>query len=718
MIIKSVTIKNFRSYYGENTFKFSDGLTLIIGENGDGKTTFFEALQWLLDTSRTDPGRNARNVSEKRKSELSYGESDELSVSMEFEHNDTSCSVEKSFVFEILSNGDARPGDCAFRGYESSGCECVPQGGKELIDRCFDSFLQKFSLFKGEAELDVLNSQNALKELIDKFSSVRKFDKMSKLVSDLEDKAKKAYEHDCREDKKTSGRTSEIQSLLDRVTRDLDAKNKEKREKEKSIFNYEKNIDAIKGNQEAAERYKEWESKRSKLKENADKCRSLISRTDKNTALLDKYWILCAFQPILEEFRVKAAAFSESKRKQNEEFIKQQGKNELIKEVQESLPGGKTMLPWYLPDQSTMEEMLRDHICKVCGREAPEGSDAYEFMANKLAEFKAHTEQEARKKQRNVEESPFKSKHVEEINNLYISLGGSGQEELAQIPIRIQDELEFEAKRMDEMKEIDGKLKETEEELSRLRTQTNTIGDELSSLFEKLSGNYDQKERAMSRLRDIQNDIENKEKQKAEWQNKLTDLINKNGSTQAQMSQKIHDVLDRIANAVKNAQAENRRRFLTSLEDKANNYLAKLSARDFHGEVRLRQNIDDAMEIRLISSNGTEISNPSGSQRTVMYMSVLFAISDMTNEKRNEMYPLIFDAATSSFGDTKEEEFYNVIDKLHKQCIIVTKDFMAKGQPRMEEIGKLSCDVYRIKKAPGFDPRNMATIMTTIEKIK
>ena len=48
MILKSMNIKNFRSYYGDNTFEFSQGLTLIIGDNGDGKTTFFEALEWLL----------------------------------------------------------------------------------------------------------------------------------------------------------------------------------------------------------------------------------------------------------------------------------------------------------------------------------------------------------------------------------------------------------------------------------------------------------------------------------------------------------------------------------------------------------------------------------------------------------------------------------------------------------------------------------------------
>lgn len=101
-----------------------------------------------------------------------------------------------------------------------------------------------------------------------------------------------------------------------------------------------------------------------------------------------------------------------------------------------------------------------------------------------------------------------------------------------------------------------------------------------------------------------------------------------------------------------------------------------------------------------------------------MYMSVLFAISDFTDQKRDENYPLIFDAATSSFGDSKEEGFYNVIDKLNKQCIIVTKDFITKGQLRLNEVEQLTCGVYRIKKADSFDSKNMATIRTIVEKVK
>ena len=51
MIIKNITIENFRSYYGVKSMDIGDGLTLIIGANGDGKTTFFEALEWLFDTT-------------------------------------------------------------------------------------------------------------------------------------------------------------------------------------------------------------------------------------------------------------------------------------------------------------------------------------------------------------------------------------------------------------------------------------------------------------------------------------------------------------------------------------------------------------------------------------------------------------------------------------------------------------------------------------------
>ena len=92
--------------------------------------------------------------------------------------------------------------------------------------------------------------------------------------------------------------------------------------------------------------------------------------------------------------------------------------------------------------------------------------------------------------------------------------------------------------------------------------------------------------------------------------------------------------LMRFLKAFSKAKKENLRRFLNDMQDRANEYLEELSANDFHGEIRLMQTADDSTEIRLYSSNNTEIKKPSGSQKTVMYISVLFAISDFTKQKR------------------------------------------------------------------------------------
>ena len=94
MIIKEIKITNFRSYYGSNHLSLSKGLTLVIGDNGDGKTTLFEALEWLCDT--TGENRKDSHISEKRKSELEIGESDEVSVNITFEH-DGEKEIKKSF---------------------------------------------------------------------------------------------------------------------------------------------------------------------------------------------------------------------------------------------------------------------------------------------------------------------------------------------------------------------------------------------------------------------------------------------------------------------------------------------------------------------------------------------------------------------------------------------------------------------------------------------
>ena len=722
MIIKEIRIKNFRSYYGDNNhIEVTPGLTLILGDNGDGKTTFFEALQWLFNTT-TEKG-NLDHMSEMRKSKLEIGEQDEVSVFMSFDH-DGEKSVEKSFTVEKVDEDSFKVGSLVYRGYETVGSERVQVSGKTLINRCYDAFIQRFSMFKGESELNVFENATALKDLVDKFSDIRKFDNLVEYTSDFEEKSNSAYVKEMKSDKKVAGEAKVLESQINRLSERIFETKRDINDKKTSLEVFSKRLGELEENQETSERYKDIQSRLKNKEDKRNKLKAQIGRIDYSHALLDKMWILCPFPDILQDYKQKCSALSKEKRLQEKNYDRQKaveiGKLQAVKEMQNALENGTPELPWYLPNQETMEEMLHDHICKVCGRPAEEGSEAYKFMLHKLEEYKRHIALEAERKtqQEKIEDQElFKFNYIEDLHNLSISLSGSNESRIAGIAREICDWRDLVDRWTQDLKAVEEQIQDIIDEKSRLLIQAGNVSEAiLEKDFNDIKGLFEQKGRTEVRLTELNRDLEQMQKQMDGLQKQMDEL--NPDSSQVKVFREVHRVMESIAKAVAVAKSENLRRFLAEMEEKANNYLASLSADDFHGEIHLRQTADNSTEIRLFSANGTEIRKPSGSQLTVMYISVLFAISDFTQEKRDEDYPLIFDAATSSFGDSKERGFYNVIDGLHKQCIIITKDFISNGRVDIEKVDKLTCSVYRIKKADGFNAKNMATIRTTIEKLK
>lgn len=719
MIIQKIEIRNFRSYYGLNTFEFTNGLTLIVGDNGDGKTTFFEALQWLFNTTVDTP--HMENFSEMRKSELEIGESDTVSVSITFDHDGVK-TIEKRFMVERYAKDRFRPSSQSFIGWENrqSGREQVD--GKILVTRCFDAFLQKFSMFKGESDLNVFNDPTALKQLVAKFSDLREFDKYVVFTEEFESKANKAYVKESKSDDKISKEVERLDYQLMEVRREINIASRDLKESESAANLFQGRIEDLERHKDTSEKYTDIKNRIEAKRGEAARLKGAISAVNLNLSLLDRLWILCAYPPVLKELQSKSAAFSKTKRIQNEQFVKELGKREgKIEAINEltQLVNGASRMPWYLPGEAEMEEMIHDHICKVCGREAPEGSDAYKFMVEKLEEHRRHVlaEAEAQKPKEVEKEELFVNSFIEEVHNLSLNLGGFNETEVTGKAGEIRDRLDLINTYQKKLESVEKEIAEMEDEKARILIQADGVSEEmLDKSFHDLKGYFEQKGKAENRATELKGKIRAAE-QKRDYLQEQLDALNP-GKGQVLVYKKVYEAFEKIHKAFVGAKEQNLTLFLESLEGRANEYLARLNANDFHGLVRLVRTAEDSALIKLYSSNGSEIRRPSGSQQTTMYMSVLFAISDLTTLKREEDYPLIFDAATSSFGDAKENDFYNIIDTLKKQCIIVTKDFLEKNTLRMNDINKLTCSVYRIQKAEGFNKNDLSTIRTTVVKVK
>ena len=724
MIIKEIKINNFRSYYGNNRLSLSKGLTLVIGDNGDGKTTLFEALEWLFDTT---VGIKDSHISEKRKNELEIGEHDEVSVNITFEH-DGEKEIEKSFTFERISEDKIRTKDYKFVGYSNDGAERYSTAGDRLLNNCFESVIRNYCMFKGEEKLNVFdNDDTALKTLVDKFSGIRDFDRLVDLTSNFEQSSARVANRELQNDKKVSSQAKELNVQLNDVTNDIQSIKTELNQKKVSINEFSSKLELLERNQETSERYQAIKERIKGLK---DKRAKLVaySSCEYSTNLLDEYWILRSFPAIIKEFSAKVSALSKEKRRldkqDTERRAKEAGERDAISKIQK-LANNAVPLPWNLPDEETMKEMIDDEICKVCGRPAPKGSEAYEFMCNKLNEYLAHIAAEINKNSSTKEDDEktlFPNSFINELHSRQIKLSGDTEQEISEIATTISDRLEFVTKRKAELAEVDKQLQELETEQNDLLMQSGLSAELLDKSISDLKGFFSTKSRAENRVSELETSLKLKESARAEIQEKLSQL--EPTSSMTQVYQRVHTAFERITKAFANAKEQNINNFLQMLETESNKYLQKLNKNDFYGIIRIRKTINNSARIELYSDNGTRIENPNGALKTTMYMSVLFAISQITTLKREQDYPLIFDAPTSSFGGFKEDTFYNVIDTIDKQCVIVTKDLLnidkATGQKELDfdTINKLSCSVYRIEKVEPFNDRDLSTIQTVVKQIR
>lgn len=724
MILKDIKIKNFRSYYGETKFSLSEGLTLIIGGNGDGKTTFFEALDWLFNTSTEE--KKESNISAMRKAELEIGESDEVSVSITFEHEGEK-ELEKSYTFERVSSDYFRTKDYRFIGYDNDGSERLSIKGASLLERCFDSFIRRYCLFKGESELNVFNNDTALKTLVDTFSGIKQFEDLVALTEGFEQKSLNAVNKEMQNDQKVSRKAKDLDSRLTLLNRDINDCKKEILTQETAINDYSNKLESLERYQDTSELYQTIKERIKALTEKQSKLRGLVT-CDYNTNLLDEFWILRSFPKILSEYQKKSSALSREKRKlekqETERIAKEEGKREALEQILK-LANGAVPLPWNLPDKETMQEMIDEEVCKVCGREARKGTDAYEFMVNKLNEYLRHIEVEAQVKESPIYEKKnlFPNSFIDELRTRQIQMSGSIEQEISSIAFEIKDYLVFINDRKRDLEKINKDIQDAEDEKNRLLIQSPGITEDLlDKNFKDLKGFVETKSRAEKRVVELKLRLDGLIKEKDDIQAEFNSLEPTN--TMTKVYQRVHTAFERIMKAFTEAKETNVTKFLTMLEEQANNYLKLLNENDFYGIIRIRRTVDGSARIDLYSENGYIISDPGGAQRTTMYMSVLFAISRITTLKREHDYPLIFDAPTSSFEVYKEDVFYNVIDKIDKQCIIVTKDLLLSddesGQKKlnMNKIQQLTCSVYRISKAAGYNPLDISTIKTETEKIK
>jgi DNA sulfur modification protein DndD len=714
MIIKKVSIQNYLCYYNVNDFDLSDGLNIILGENGEGKTKFFEALVWLFDGSNDELDLL---VSAKALEETVVGESFPVKVSITVEQNEEKKIITKSFLAKKKKANECSTSNYMLEGIEENMLgERVQVDGRNLLDRIFPFQIRKYSMFKGESELDIFKSEEALTNLINLFSDAKHYDKYSEKGAFLRDKAEKAVEESSKADKKN-------ESLYKKLESEIQQLENEKHRCTVFLTTTENEIKKLEGNIQAAGSYVKnaaaLDTINTRIKSIDDKITSLYRNIDENytTSLFDQNWIAVNFESIHHEFAEKVKYLSAERRKQQSEFDKQKGIKEGEAKAKAELLNNNIPLPVGIPSKAHMEEMLEAEFCKVCNREAPKDSEPHNFMMKRLKEYltsQANKEEEKSE----PEEQLYKNDYTNRLVNMSVS-HEDNLKNLRGVRSTIKELFQFNDARKKDIEELNEQLEKEKMERAKILGNSSIAEEKLIDVLK----NYNVWQEDLKHRNKEQNDYNAKlkiaivdlkakrdEKDKIDMKSANNFLI----KTRAILRD-----IETIFNETKEIKFDE---FIEKLQTKSNNFFSRINIDSFTGKIIFNTRISRSKTIVDIElqEDGRTFYKPNQSLLTSMHISILFAISELASETREEKYPMIFDAPTSSFGENKSAEFLNLIYETKNQKILLIKDFLVTDKKAKTLSIKNEFEHVKRNKAiwvkleRPFDRQNLKTINTQV----
>jgi len=713
MIIRKIQIDNYLCYYDTNGFELSEGLNIILGENGEGKTKFFEAVDWLFNGESREL---EMLVSAKKLNETEIGESFRVRVSITVEQYGEKSIITKSFLAKKEKANECSTSSFMIEGIsENNSGERTQVDGQALLDRIFPYQIRKYSMFKGEAELNIFESDSALANLINLFSEAKHYDKYSEKGAYLREKAEKAVEDSSKLDKKN-------EALYKKLEGDIIYLEREKAKYLVHLNSTEEEIRKIEGNLQLAESHVSnadaLETLNKRIKEIEERISYLTGRIDENytTSLFDENWILVNFESFHKEFAEKVSKHSKTRRELQSEFDKQKGIIQGEKKAKAELLNNAIPLPNNVPSKAVMEEMLNDEICKVCNREAKKGTEPYEFMMKRL---KTYLESQVLEESEPYKDEPlFKFDYINRLDNLSIS-HEDNLKNLRLIRTKIKELFEFNDDRKKDIEELNEQLEKEKSERDKILGNSSIGAEKLSDVLK----NYNAWQRDLKNRNQDQVDYTTKLKSlKSELKAKKEEKDKIDTSSANSFLMKTRNILRDIETIFIDTKEKKFDEFIEKLQTKSNNFFKTINIDAFTGIIVFtrRNKVNRTIVEVELQEDGRTFYKPSQSLFTSMHISILFAISELASEIKEENFPMIFDAPTSSFGENKTAQFLNLIFETENQKILLIKDFLhtdkaTKSLSIKKEFENVRRDkAFWVKLERPFDPNNLKTINSQV----
>lgn len=699
MKLLSISLTNFLCYYGNNNkISFEDGLNLVLGANGYGKSKLYDAFQWVFKDGISDdsaPGRIKNTsflkrelISEKALLECKVGGEVFCEVVVEVSDGGTTYQLKrKYFVTKKEDDTWLEAKASSFEVYRKDVIDFKPLDkdlARLIPDHLIGNEVMPYVWFQGEKGVNSIidtSSKDSLKRVIEKLSDIEKWDNYLSIIQKASTTASNDFARELRNSNRNQQEYDRLVIEQTAIKRKLD---NTREELSNAISNHEaanNKFNSIFGKLDSAQKISDLDKRR---KQKALELEETINGIDSfqlnfTKRLFNDYWLLMGTEKLVSLFEQKYQTYND--------FVSQRKVAEAIAKANTN---SQTRLPRGIPERMHLQRMLDQQTCLVCNRPAKKGTPEYKAIEELLPELT-----------KVIDTKPDIESDLRRLWNASFSMSDKFVKAETEIAKAIQDK-----------DRLIQKKSELEEELKRLEADINNEilnsgidkATDIVSMAEVTSQDIQKYSKAKGRLELEQ---ENYEKELKAVDARLKQLSIGNINPLFLQKKELLEELVELTTRVKEKQYKG---LVEQLEKTANIHYENINKPTgaFYGKIKFIETSVGGYIPENFDDTGHRVSNPNTSQTSSLKLSIILAIMS-ANQSRgyNNRYPLIADAPISDFDPLKKKSFLIETANTFNQSIVIIYDFLKEDSKR---INRFSPDILEIKELQKLIEKNKKSL--------
>lgn len=723
MILKSIELQNFMCYYGNNTIEFSEGINVIIGSNGYGKSKLFDAFYWVMYDQCFDPAAEkffktnilkSRLISDKAKFETNDGNVI-TSVVLNFHdiEKDSIYSIERRYqVFKIEDEIREDPSSQEIVSWKELSylkAKIIDDPAKieAIKNKILPDNIKPYMWFQGEQVKSIIdfNNSETLTQAINVLSNISLFDNIIEVADTLKESSFSEFNRKQRSLSKDKDKSEELEIKRKRLVEKLAELEKDELAQQDQQSKAEEKAEELLNKIDDAQKIRDVDSRRKSIERSLDEVQLELNseQISLHKKLFTSRWVLKGTESLFKNYSKKYDAYEKARLDRIIEIkSKLAAENAITKELQ-------TRLPIDVPEPIHVERMLKEERCLVCDREAPEGSEAW----LKMKEL--------------IDRSKLKLKSIED-EEISVHDFSSDFKKLYQNGLGLSHTIS----------NIDDDIKETFVKIQRLTAKRKSLSDDLTKIDNELKNMIAEASIDVNKANNLLNEFQSqneyakrfqkelsltefsKEKTKRELETvnkELSDLVT--GEIPKYLTEKV-EILEQFQVVAQSTRDRVFRELVETLEKEANKHYQEMTSGNLstRGIIKLKQLSNKNYMPELVDDNGKLLLGfNTGNYILIKLATIMAIISARKGSRDTDLYTLITDAPTSAFDEEYTIGFCKAVSNVYKQSIIMSYEFYKNENLRRElltskdiKLGK----VYKIEPNIPEEERKNRNSLTTI----